>query len=257
MAMRFPAGLAVIVISSTVVAEPAPSGTAPTATAQVAEAANVEYGFDLRLRSVFVPRAVVEWFLSRATGASNIGVGLDAVRRRGNVELQFGIEYERINLGEGVLIQSGTTVPLDTVDYVLSPKNAPENFGWLTFEFTFLHHTSLTKHIALRYGGGLGIGVLTGGVYRWDVQCAASTTVAMLEPGCVPGDQISSGTGVTSSDIDGSRQTAPAKYDLPPVFPVLNAIVGLQIRPYARSVVNFEAGLRTLPFVGVSAGYFF
>jgi len=259
MSMRSAVPVVLFVMSSTVAAAApaAPAGTAEAGAPGGAAPVAVEWGVDLRLRNVIVPRGIVEWFLSRATGASNVGLGVDVVRRRGNNELQFGIEYERINLGEGVLVQSGGNVPQDTVDYILSPDHAPENFGWLTFEFTFLHHTPLSKYVALRYGGGLGIGVMTGGVYRWDVLCATTATAASLEPGCIPGDHIPGGTGVTSSDGDGAAESSPVKYDLPPVFPVLNGIIGVQINPTPRSVVNIEAGLRTLPFFGMSAGYFF
>lgn len=217
----------------------------------------VDYGIDLRIRSVHVPTTILEWFLTRGSGEGNLGLGVDFVRRSGNSELQLGFEYERINLGEGVLIGPGESVPADFADYVLGPDSAPEKFGWFTVEFTFLHHTPLHRYVALRYGAGLGIGFLTGGLYRWDVDCAASATNANPEPGCVPGDQIASGTGRTAADGTGAPQASPAKYDLPPVFPVVNAIVGLQVRPTPKAVVNLEVGIRTLPFLGMSAGYFF
>jgi hypothetical protein len=38
---------------------------------------------------------------------------------------------------------------------------------------------------------------------------------------------------------------------------VLNAIIGAQIHPFDKAVINFEMGIRTLPFIGMSAGYFF
>lgn len=278
--MRFAIQVLAVVLSSTTFAGAGPktgppvgagsAGTAVPADSTTEESAakapdhllslddgNVHYGIDLRLRSVHLPQTMMGWFVARGNGSSNIGLGIDFVRRRGNLELQFGVEYEHINLGEGVFIQNGTNVPSDTVDYILSPAHAPENFGWLTFEFTFLYHKPLTKYLAFRYGAGLGLGVFTGGLYRWDVQCAATATIANAEPGCIPGDHIPSGTGRTASDATGAAEATPVKYDLPPVFPVVNAIVGLQFKPHARSVVNVEIGIRTLPFFGMSAGYFF
>jgi hypothetical protein len=50
--------------------------------------------------------------------------------------------------------------------------------------------------------------------------------------------------------------TGPVAYDFPPVFPVVNAIIGLQIRPTPKAVVNIEGGIRTVPFIGLSVGYF-
>jgi preprotein translocase subunit SecA len=36
----------------------------------------------------------------------------------------------------------------------------------------------------------------------------------------------------------------------------INAILGLQIRPTPKAVINIEGGIRTVPFIGLSVGYF-
>ena len=70
---------------------------------------------------------------------------------------------------------------------------------------------------------------------------------------CVPTQK--GGTGIVSSDNGGAETTPPA-YDLgTPVFPVLNAIVGVQIKPIEHMILNLETGIRTLPFIGLSVGY--
>jgi hypothetical protein len=208
----------------------------------------VEYGIDLRLRRVFVPTALIELFVDRsAGGASNTGIGGAFVRRRGNVELQLGFEFEHIEVEEGVWINKGDTVPADQADYVLSAESADKSLGWFTVEFTFLNHAPINKHVAVRYGGGAGIGFITGGLQKYDVGCAAGATNDNPEPGCVPPAE-----GGTATVLGG-----PADYDLPPVFPVVNAIIGVQIRPIPKAVINIETGIRTLPFIGISGGYFF
>lgn len=213
----------------------------------------VEYGVDLRLRRVFVPQGLLELFVERsAGGASNTGFGVDLIRRRGNLELQLGFEYEQIEVGEGVWINSGDNVA-DTAgnneaDYILSADRAGEKLSWFTIEFTFLNHAEINEKLAVRYGGGAGLGIVLGALQKYDVDCQGATNT-MPEPGCRP-VQVNGGSGI---DADG----APADYDLPPVFPVVNAIIGLQIRPVKKAVINIETGIRTLPFIGVSAGYFF
>jgi hypothetical protein len=207
----------------------------------------VEYGADLRIRRVFVPKGMIELFVDRAAGgASNTGIGIDLVRRRGNLELQLGFEFEHVQPGEGVYINSGETVPADQADYILSPDDAGKDLGWFTIEFTFLNHAPINKYVAVRYGGGAGLGFLTGGLQKYDVTCAPGATNDNPEPGCVPTAQGGTGAG-----------SAPNDYDLPPVFPVVNAIIGVQIRPTPKAVVNIETGIRTIPFIGMSAGYFF
>lgn len=207
-----------------------------------------EYGVGLRLRQVFVPTAILELFVDRADGASNTGIGVELVRRRGNVELQLGFEFEHVQPGGGVWINSGDNVAAgDEADYILTPEQSGKELGWFTIEFTFLNHAEINKKLAIRYGGGAGIGFITGGLQKYDVPCAPGTTNANPEPGCVPVQE-----GGTAGAARG-----PTDYDLPPVFPVVNAIIGLQIRPVEKAVINIETGIRTLPFIGVSGGYFF
>ncbi len=213
----------------------------------------LEYGVDIRLRRVFVPTGVLNLFVEHAAGgASNNGIGVDLVRRRGNLELQLGFEFEHIEPEEGVWINSGDNVATGAeADYIISSERANKSLGWFSVEFTFLNHAPINKYVAVRYGGGAGIGFITGGLQHYDVICNGATN-ENPEPGCVPnGIKSPSGAQGTGSG------TGPVDYDLPPVFPVVNAIIGVQIRPSPKAVVNIEGGIRTLPFIGMSAGYFF
>lgn len=226
--------------------DPAASPTVPDTGAP-----KLEYGVGIRLRQVFVPKGLLELFVERAAGgASNTGIGVDLVRRRGNLELQLGFEFEHVQPGEGVWINSGDTVPAAQADYMLSAEQAGKSLGWFSIEFTFLNHAPITDKVAVRYGGGAGIGFITGGLQKFDVSCAAGATNENPEPGCVPNAPALglNGTGAGSG---------PNDYDLPPVFPVVNAIIGVQVRPTKKAVINVETGIRTIPFIGVSGGYFF
>lgn len=207
----------------------------------------VDYGVGIRLRRVYVPEGLLELFVERSGGgAANTGIGVDFVRRKGNLELQLGVEFENVQPGGGVWINSGDNVAGgDEADYILTPEQSGKELGWFTVEFTFLNHAPINSKLAIRYGGGAGIGFITGGLQKYDVICNGATN-DNPEPGCVPSDRGGTGAG-----------RGPADYDLPPVFPVVNAIVGLQIRPVQKAVINIEGGIRTLPFFGVSGGYFF
>ena len=220
----------------------------------------IEYGADFRIRSVWVPQSMINLFVERSAGGiQNWGWGFDLVRRHGDNELQLGFEHENLPPPEGVWINKGDTVPGNSADYILSPDHAPggSTLGWYTIEFTFVHNAPINKYVAFRYGGGAGLGIVSGDLYRWDTQCAATATNANPEPGCVPGDHIPGGTGISASDGNGAPESTPAKYNLPPVFPVVNAIIGVQIKPIPKAVINIEGGIRTMPFFGFSAGYFF
>ena len=240
-------------------AQPTAGGpvTDPNAAANpVEDAANkVDYGVGLRLRSVHVPQSVLELFIDRsAGGASNVGFGVDLIRRRGTVELQLGFEFEHLTVGEGIWINKGDNVAAgDEADYVLAPDHAPggSKLGWFTIEFTFLNHAVINKYVSVRYGGGAGLGILTGDLYRYNVICVGATNNSP-DPGCKP-----TKFGGAGQDSDGTGFNSPVKYDLPPVFPVINGIIGVQFKPIDKLVINLEGGIRTLPFFGTSVGYFF
>ena len=237
-------------------AQPSAAATDPSVAANPPEdpANKVEYGIGLRLRNVRVPQSVLELFIDRsAGGASNAGFGVELIRRRGTVELQLGFEFEHLTVGEGVWINKGDNVGAgDEADYVLSPDHAPSSLGWFTIDFTFLNHAVINKYVSVRYGGGAGLGILTGGLYRYNVICVGATN-NMPEPGCVPPTRDPTGRGV---DSDGQNFGSPQKYDLPPVFPVINGIIGVQFKPMDKLTINIEGGIRTLPFFGISAAYF-
>ena len=190
-------------------------------------------GAGLRVRSVHVPQGLIELFVERAAGGSSeVGFGLEVARRKGNFEVQFGLEYDKIHIDTGLWIDKGDMLPQDEPDYVEF-----ENFGWITAEVTFLNHTEITKQFAIRYGGGAGIGIIRGEVRRTDYRCQSADLETCSE----------------SPAAENIREP----YDIPPVMLVVNAIIGVQIRPIDKVFINIEGGLRTLPFFGATAGYYF
>lgn len=231
-------------------AQPAGAPTTdPTVAATQPTGTPTQYGVTLRLRNVRIPKGLLELFVERsAGGASNFGYGVELSRRRGTVELQLGLEFEHLTVGEGPWINKGENVAAgDEADYILDPEHAPdqEQLGWFTIEFTFLNHAEINKYVSFRYGGGAGLGILTGALWRYDVICVNATNDSP-EPGCVPAQRGGTGIG-----------TGPVKYDLPPVFPVINGIIGVQVKPVDKVVINVETGIRTVPFFGMGIGYYF
>jgi hypothetical protein len=202
--------------------QPAASSSGPAA----------EWGLGVRLRNVRLPRAMLELFVDRAAGSgSNLGFGVDLVRRKEDFEVQFGAEYERLSVDRGIWIEKGKPIPTNEADFVEF-----NGFGWFTLEATFVFHSSLTRNLALRYGAGAGLGVLFGEVTHVDRGCDSSDPQSCTR------------------ETNGGLKIP---YDLPPVMLVVNAVVGLQLRATEKLTINLEGGLRTLPFFGVSGTYFF
>lgn len=215
----------------------------------------VEYGVGLRLRNIVIPTAELELFLDRSAGGSNnVGLGFDLIRRRNTTEMRIGLEYEKLTVGEGVWIASGDNVAAgDEADWVLSPDHSGKSLSWLTIDFTFVGHSPINKNIAFLYGIGGGLGIVLGELRHYDIQCAAGSTNDSVDPGCKP--RRFEGTGQYGGDSPG-EEVARA-YDLPPVFPVLNALVGFEFKPMDKLSISLEAGIRTLLFWGANVSYFF
>jgi hypothetical protein len=205
--------------------------TDPTAAAGPA-APLVRYGAAVRLRNVRIPEGMFEWFIEDVPGGvSNFGFGAELLRRKGDFEVSLGLEYEKLSVTPGLWVEKGKPIMGGSVDRV-----EDDGFGWVTAELTFMYHTPILPQLAVRYGGGAGIGVLLGDVRRTDQLCASNSL---------------------DSCIDAPAPNDDEPYDLPPVMLVVNAILGLQIRPTNEIFINVEGGLRTVPFFGVSGGYYF
>jgi len=212
----------------------APESTETTSPAED-ESAKAHFGVGLRFRDVIVPRGLIELFVERASGGSSeLGWGLELTRRKGDFEIQLAIERDTIFVTPGYWVDKGQAIPQDEPDYV----TFDDNFGWYTLEVTFLSHTAINKYVALRYGGGAGIAVITGDVRRDDAICATTDFDSCTHP--YPG----------AENVD-------KPYNLPPVMLIVNAIIGVQFKPTKNIYVNVEGGLRTIPFFGIAGGYYF
>jgi opacity protein-like surface antigen len=215
---------------------------------QLLEAAegDITYGVGLRLRQVWLPVWLLEHpFVQHATGgASNQGIGVEFTRRRNTFELTLGLEFEHLTVGPGPWLDNNKSIPGDEVDWVQDGgyNGNGKPFGWFTFDVTFINHIPLTKQLFFRYGGGAGLGILTGEVDHIDRHCATA-------------DFSSCALGAGGVDTNGGAVIA---YNLhTPVFPVITALAGLQFKPTPNVTINLEAGIRPLPFFGLSSAYFF
>jgi hypothetical protein len=186
-------------------------------------------GVGLRLRRIFIPKSIIDAFVTRSEGGfGHWGIGLEGIRRRGDLEISFGVEYESISGDDGIWIDNDGAA--DLLEY--------DGFSWVTADFTFVWHTELHQYVALRYGGGAGLGVILGDVLQTDYVCM--------------------GEGVGNCSQDPVAEDIRAPNDkIPPVFPVVNILAGLQIRPTKNIAINLEGGMRTVFYFGTTVGYFF
>jgi hypothetical protein len=197
-----------------------------------------EYGVGLRLRGVFEPAFMMNLFVEEQTsgGMFHPGFGLELNRRKGDFELVLGFEYENLSPSDGYWLEKGDdgTSPGQTPDFVEF-----DDLKWFTTDLTFMFHSPINEKVAFRYGAGFGLGIVLGDALQTDTNCTGTD----FENDCT----LDTGAGAQVKD--------PA--DIPPVFPVVNLILGAQFRPSRAVSINIETGLRTLFFFGISGTYYF
>lgn len=216
--------------------EPEAEEPPPADTSSLSDAPKTDYGIGVRLRNVFIPEGLLEFFVEDApSGISNVGFGIEGVRRKGDLEISLGIEYESLNGEDGLWIDKGDSIPQDEVD-----KVQYEDFAWVTVDATFIWHTRVHEMFAIRYGAGIGLGILMGDVLRTDYICPGTE---LAEPPCY--------------QKPNAEHIRDPEDKVPPVFPVLNAVIGAQFRPVKNISVNAEVGMRTAFYYGLTGTFFF
>jgi len=191
----------------------------------------IQWGMGAKVRHWYVSEGLQHLFVEDSPGAaSNDGAGLDFARRSGKIEITVGFGFDRLDGPEGYYLEKGADPTVaGKVDYVTY-----HDLQMFTAEVTVVNHVQLHKFLELRFGAGLGIGVVRGEMHKTDALCTGSRLAqdCMIDPAAMEVDQ-------------------PA--DLPPVLPVVNALVGLEVVPFRFLHVYVDAGLHTAPYVGAGA----
>lgn len=192
----------------------------------------VDWGFGAKARQAVVPPYVQKLFLGDTPGTATIeGAGFDFSRRKGSAEVVFGFGYDELHAQEGYYLdRGGTATTQGDVDFVTFDRPR-----WWTVEVMAVNHVRLHKMLELRFGGGIGIGWVRGDVRKTDAVC----TSARLQQDCM---------------IDPMAVDVNKRADIPPVLPVINALLGLQLRPTKWLHIHVDAGIHTVPYAtaGVS-----
>ncbi len=215
-------------------APPAPL-VAPTAPA--AAPTEVKWAVGSRLRGLFVPKWFLEAFMTHAHSLNSFSWGVDATRRKGNLDMVIGMDVGWYgNFKDANWTGNDeSSYPGDT--YWTHFKT----FVFTSFDINWFYNQPLTNWLAFRAGGGVGIGFLAGDYYK------------------------TQSSGCTAANVDNKSQCYPLagtptkKEDLKyyRVLPVVSALLGFRFTLHRNFVAIVDGGFHNGFVVGASGQYVF
>jgi hypothetical protein len=196
------------------------------------------FGVGARFRYVLVPGFVRNIFFDRSPNPTVLVMGGEFIRRRGNLDIVFGVEYWKIGADDGLILDKGDdpSMPDEAPDFVRF-----DGLGGIGADATFTWHTPIAPMLDFRYGAGIGVVIPVGNVTQTDTEC---------EPNTRPEDLDNPGV---CDEIPGSTVDA----NIPPILPLPTLLVGLRFSPIEQFSINLELGVHFLFFGGISAQYYF
>jgi hypothetical protein len=170
-------------------------------------------------------------FLDQSVPLTSYTVGLEGFRRTGNFDFVLGLAWQSLSPSDGNWLGKGNLPSIDS-DYVQF-----KGLGAVSLDVGFVLHTALTRVVGVHYGGGLGLGILTGKVLRTSDGSAGCRTnpgsVVDCHPvACATGPCTEAQLAATENPLGSDTATTPSRFkqDLPAVYPIVNLLTGLDFR---------------------------
>ena len=183
------------------------------------------------MRYTSVPKWLLGLFLDESMPLNSYTAGLEFFRRTGNFDLVMGVAYQRLSPDPGNWLGSGNPPSVDT-DYIQF-----DNLAAWSVDAAFILHTEFNEYVGMHYGGGVGIGIMTGRMLRTSAGssgCAADPgnpavchPIVCPDPGPCTEGQLKPTEGGIDSPGTPSRF---ADGHVPAVYPIVNLITGLDVR---------------------------
>jgi hypothetical protein len=214
----------------------------------------LEHTAGLRYRHGWLPGGILNtWFFdsgdegveydrpSVSADVFGLEYGL-AIEPGGGPSFLFWIERMPFHMAEGYWDDKESPADHDDGDW-LSPE---KGLGMWTFGASYLHEVPITSDtkpvwVSFHAGGGLGLGVASGGITIWhpgfhedveDTSCLPEATAPQRYSTCAPDGTV----------------------DLPKIVPILDLTIGPKVHLTEHAMVRLDLGLHDVPYAGIAAG---
>lgn len=220
------------------------------------------FALGARLRGVWVTPQMLAPFVSTSSGLSSIAGGAEFIYRKRTYDVVTSLDLMFINLADGNFLGNGRDPTQDT-HYVQFG-----GFGQLTFlsaDVSIIGHSSLTRWLEVRYGAGVGLGLVVGDVrvinngrqctsqnYLDTSQCYPHTPDGRVN---IPLNQPDAEARLKATEQAGSIDLAddPHRHvtdNKPPLMVVLNVQLGLRVKVQRHLAFDVDVGFRDAIFFG-------
>ncbi len=198
----------------------------------------------IRAHAAFLPSWLVKAFgLAESPGVIGPAVGVEYTFRRRGLDIVPAVWWGGY-MAEGFVREEGD--PLEDTEFLESTLSV------LWFTVDFLPSYDINEWLALVYGGGIGIGVRFGEIYRTEAYQRAGEWNRCDRAGipdveyCEPGGQYDSKVPEEAGGVW-------------PVYPQFSGRFGLRFKPLRNLVIHTDmgVGLPSLFFVGGRINYMF
>lgn len=203
-----------------------------------------------RMRAIVVPSWILGmWYDEHSThwdGQTNLAYGLEFVWRKvGAYEISTAIEYADLSMPNAFWLESGD--PAQKADYT------EIDLQLLSLVISGYWYWDVEEWFAPYVGGGIGIGMVLGDIYRFKAQSGSACA-----------DALGGTSGFAPNEcFDDNREPQPDAIDLasktledrvPGVVPVLNLTGGLRFNMGEHAIAKLEVGFYDYFFGGLSIG---
>jgi hypothetical protein len=231
----------------------------PAEAAAAVDEPKTPYEVGVRLRYIFVTNLMMAPELAARTQMNSFSVGVEFSWVRERYDVVTSVDFSWLPVDDGNYLGVGHDPALDT------HYTQFRNLSFLSADVSIIGHTDVTKWLQLRYGGGLGVGIVFGDVLL--TNNSGNCTLANVNDitQCHPvgidltspnKEQQLAATQNNGTDSAGNPVRHVSK-DKPPAMGVVNLLVGARFKLPHKFSIDAEIGFRDAMFVGVSSHYRF
>jgi hypothetical protein len=224
-----------------------------------------QYQLGARVRGIFITSDMLSPYLVARTSMESVAVGAELVFRRPTFDVVTSLDFAFTSPHDGNFLGRGKDPSMDT-HYVEF-----HDLNFLSVDVSIIGHTALTRWLELRYGAGMGLGLVLGDVLLTADSPRCTAQNASNPSQCYPISPTVGEIRLNQPDTQAKLKATenPSKIDLaidphrhvtadkPPVLPVLNVVVGLRFILQRHLASTVELGFRDAIFVGAALHYLF